>query len=178
MVYFGLEWTNSWSQGPEFMLNFFGQEPCTVDANGRVKLTSRFFEDFERTGLSVVLYCLPEGGMGVYPVPVWEKTYPPQADAEFQAGQSMLYRREMRMRMAYAQPAEISNQGRLTIPPLFRKHLDMEPGTEVVLVGSGLCMEIWNRRRWDDESGTIDRHAVAKGEAEMAASLQQLHSKP
>ena len=76
------------------------------------------------------------------------------------------------MRMAYAQPADISNQGRLTIPPLFRKHLDIDAGTEVVLVGGGLWMEVWNHRRWLEESGMIDRHAVAKGQAEMDASLR------
>jgi DNA-binding transcriptional regulator/RsmH inhibitor MraZ len=158
------------------MLNFFGQEQCTIDGNGRIKLTSRFGEDFERAGQQVVLYCLPEGGLGVYPTPVWAKMNPVQANAEELAGKSMLFRREMRMRMAYTQPAEISNQGRLTIPTLFRQHLDIDAGTEVVLVGNGFGMEIWNLQRWLKETERLGEHALAKGEAELTADMQKFQA--
>ncbi len=158
------------------MLNFFGQEQCTIDGNGRVKLTSRFCEDFERAGLQVVLFCLPEGGLGVYPTLVWEKMNPVQANVEELASKSMLFRREMRMRMAYTQPAEISNQGRLTIPTLFRQHLDIDAGTEVVLVGNGFGMEIWNLQRWLKEIERLGDHALAKGEAELSADMQKFQA--
>ena len=167
----GLEWNTN-------MLNFFGQDQCTIDANGRLKLSSRFCEDFNRSGHQVVLYCLPEGGLGVYPTPTWERMNPVQGNEEAMVGNSMLYRREMRMRMAYTQPSEISKQGRLTVPTLFRKHLSLLPGTEVVLVGNGFGMEIWSLERWEQETGVLGDHAIAKGEAELDAALKGVQSSP
>ena len=42
------------------MLAFCGLDRCSVDANGRIKLSPRVIEDFARRGSDVVLHCLPE----------------------------------------------------------------------------------------------------------------------
>ena len=53
------------------MIPFCGQDKCTLDANGRVKLSPHFLRDFRAHGSEVVTHCLPEGALGIYPVSVW-----------------------------------------------------------------------------------------------------------
>ena len=53
------------------MLTFCGIDYCSMDSNGRVKLSPKILEDFTSKGKDVVLYCLPEGAIAVYP----EETY-------------------------------------------------------------------------------------------------------
>ena len=53
------------------MLAFCGLDRCSVDANGRIKLSPRVIEDFARRGSDVVLHCLPEGAVAVYPEDIY-----------------------------------------------------------------------------------------------------------
>jgi len=43
---------------------------------------------------------------------------------------------------------EIGARGRLLIPEGFREFLGVEPGEEVLIVGAGVCIEIWNPSKW------------------------------
>jgi MraZ protein len=43
---------------------------------------------------------------------------------------------------------QLAGRGRLTIPEGFREFLEVEQGGEVVAVGAGVCVEIWNPRAW------------------------------
>lgn len=45
-------------------------------------------------------------------------------------------------------PVELGARGRLLIPEGFREFLGVEPGGEVLIVGAGVCVEIWNPSRW------------------------------
>ena len=54
------------------MLSFCGTDRCLMDANGRIKFSPRVLEDFARSGSEVVLHCLPEGAVAVYPEKVYE----------------------------------------------------------------------------------------------------------
>jgi MraZ protein len=42
----------------------------------------------------------------------------------------------------------LAGRGRLSIPDGFREFLGVEQGGEVIVVGSGVCVEIWNPRAW------------------------------
>ena len=43
---------------------------------------------------------------------------------------------------------ELGARGRLLIPEGFREFLGVEPGGEVLIVGAGVCIEIWNPAKW------------------------------
>jgi MraZ protein len=43
---------------------------------------------------------------------------------------------------------ELAGRGRLLIPEGFREFLKVEAGGEVMVVGAGVCVEIWNARAW------------------------------
>ena len=43
---------------------------------------------------------------------------------------------------------EIGARGRLLIPEGFREFLGVEPGEDVLIVGAGVCIEIWNPSKW------------------------------
>lgn len=155
------------------MAKFFGQEKCTVDASGRVKLSRRFEGDFKSLGtLRVVLHCLPEGGLAVYPLELWEQMRSEDTVAmAMNAGHSIVARRQLRRLNCMTQVDELSSNYRLTVPPEFRPLLALEPGTTAMLVGCGVGIEVWNSERWAAELGTVRAHEEERALAEMQADL-------
>jgi DNA-binding transcriptional regulator/RsmH inhibitor MraZ len=154
------------------MLAFCGQDRCSVDANGRVKLSPRVLKDFsEQSGEEVVIRCLPEGAIGIYPEDIYLQMRRDEARPAERAASSMLYRRTLRHFGALSQPEKISAQGRLTLPAAYREHADLGPGTEAVVIGVEIGIEIWNGERWARELEEVNSHIMEKGEREMAADL-------
>ena len=153
------------------MVRFCGQDSCLVDANGRVKLSPRFLADFREVGGSTVLRCLPEGALGVYPEAIWQQMRQGEANAAAKAGTSAAYRRQLRLFGALSEQQTITNQGRLTIPVHLRERLGLGPGTEVMVVGSELGVEVWEATRWQAELDLLSQHELQKAEADMAAEL-------
>jgi len=133
------------------MVPFCGQERCLIDANGRIKLGARFLNDFRRTGDEVVLYCLPEGALGVYPTSTWLQMRQREARPAIRAATSVEFRRELRRFGAMSQPEKLSNQGRITVPSHFRSALALDPGQDVILVGCEIGVEAWNAESWRHE---------------------------
>jgi MraZ protein len=43
---------------------------------------------------------------------------------------------------------ELADRGRLLVPEGFREFLKVEAGGEVMVVGAGVCVEVWNPRAW------------------------------
>lgn len=43
---------------------------------------------------------------------------------------------------------QLAGRGRLVIPEGFREFLAVEPGGEVIVVGAGVCVEIWQPAAW------------------------------
>ncbi|MCM8535665.1 MAG: hypothetical protein NE334_07000 [Lentisphaeraceae bacterium] len=155
------------------MLQFCGLEKTQLDANGRLKLGSRLQQSFGGYGSSaVVLYCLPEGGIGIYPMAEWEKIKPDLKAIQQQFTGSVLARRRMRMMGAMTSKENLSNQGRITLPQMFREMCGIEAGKEVVLVGSEFGIEVWSSEKWQQEMSFMQNHSLEKGELEMNADLQ------
>lgn len=155
------------------MTGFCGQERCLIDANGRVKLPPRFEQDFRKAGaLEIVLHCLPEGALAVYPPAVWEQLRAQEAQAALKVVSSIVARRQLRRFGAMTQTEPLSPQGRITIPPGFRSALALEPGSEVMVVGSEIGIEIWNAARWQKEMQLLGEHETLRAEMEMKADVQ------
>ena len=151
------------------MLSFCGTDRCLMDANGRIKFSPRVLEDFARSGSEVVLHCLPEGAVAVYPEKVYESMRNAEPNAAERAGKSMLFRREQRRFGAWSMPYKISTQGRITIPPEYRDFAGLS--ANVIVVGVEIGVEIWDRARWMEEQKNIMEHAREKGERELADDL-------
>lgn len=49
-----------------------------------------------------------------------------------------------------SRPVKLGQRGRLLIPEGFREFLAVEANSEVIIVGAGLCIEIWKPQVWYD----------------------------
>ncbi|MCK5834852.1 MAG: hypothetical protein KAG98_03860 [Lentisphaeria bacterium] len=146
------------------MLEFSGQYNITFDQSGRFKLPPRILSDYLGKGSSeVVVYCLPEGCLGIYPLEVWQAM---RADALVLDGGSMLRRREMRRFGALSVSVLITKQGRLTIPASFREVCGLSDSQQL-LIGSEVGMEIWNPAQWEVELAIVNKYSIDKGLEEL-----------
>ena len=154
------------------MLSFCGQDRSSIDSNGRVKFSPRTVKDFmNRCNGEIVLHCLPEGALAVYPEEIYMQMRRAESRPAEKAGSSMVFRRTLRRFGALSSSEKISAQGRVTLPSGFREMLELTPGAEIVVVGAEIGVEIWNAARWEAELKKINEHAEEKGEREMAADL-------
>ena len=154
------------------MLAFCGQDKCSIDANGRLKLSPRFLSDFEaECSGEIVLHCLPEGAIAVYPEAAFMQMRRAEARPAERAANSLVFRRSLRRFGAMSQPQGISKQGRLTLPPAYRDYADLQSGSDTVVVGTEVGVEIWNAQRWAEELKIINGHLTEKGDMEMAEDL-------
>ena len=155
------------------MLEFCAQELCRLDDAGRLKLGAGVLRDFARhTDGDVVLYCLPEGAIGVYPPDTWD-TMRNQASPSVEGpATSLVTRRTMRRFGALSQSGSISNQGRITVPPMFREYAGLVTGEQALIVGCEIGVELWNQSRFEEELATIHQHVRDKGQQEMSADLR------
>jgi len=152
---------------------FSGQEKCLVDKSGRVKLPTRFTEAFKASDHTVVAHCLSEGALALYPLSVWQQMRQAEPRPAPKAAESIVFRRQLRRFGALSQQQQITNQGRVTIPPAFREMTKLDPGTEAYLVGAEIGLEVWNAERWEQELKTLQEHEQEKAQAEMAADVMK-----
>jgi DNA-binding transcriptional regulator/RsmH inhibitor MraZ len=154
------------------MIQFCGQDYTTIDSNCRIKFSPRVLNDFLLACDSrIVLHCLPEGALAVYPEPVYVKMRQKDSESEKKAGESMLFRRKLRRFGALSSYEKISRQGRITIPQGFRELTSLTPGINAVVVGVEIGVEIWNAEIWTRELQMIQKHLSDKGELEMEMDL-------
>ena len=154
------------------MLSFCGIDKCSVDANGRIKLSPRVIEDFSSRGGDVVLHCLPEGAIAVYPESVYLEMRKRENNPAERAGDSIVFRRTLRRFGAWSQSGKISAQGRITLPQMVKEHAGIENGTDAVVVGIEIGVELWSLERWEAEQRKIMEHSMKKDELEMMRDLE------
>lgn len=51
------------------------------------------------------------------------------------------------------QEVQLAGRGRIVIPEGFREFLGIEPGSEAMVVGAAVCVEIWNPEKWTNYVG-------------------------
>ena len=146
-----------------------------MDSNGRIKLSADFLRDFQARGVGpVILHCLmPEGALALFPQQVWEEMRRSELAMLERVANSVAYRRALRRFGAFSTGVEISNQGRVTVPPRFREHAGILAAGEVLLVGSEVGVEIWSPERFYQESSVIQQAQEARGQREMANQLKE-----
>ena len=154
------------------MLSFCGQDRVILDANGRLKLSPRVISDFrEHGGFEIVLHCLPEGALALYPEDIYLRMRQNESNPAEKAAQSMVFRRMMRRFGALSKSERITAQGRITIPLPYREYAALNPKEDAVVVGCEIGVEVWNAKRWAGEVEMMNKHFREKGEREMSSDL-------
>jgi len=154
------------------MLSFCGHDRALIDANGRIKFSPRVIKDFSQNeGNEIVLHCLPEGALAVYPEKIYLQMRKKETNSADKASSSIVFRRLIRRFGALSRSEVITTQGRITIPEPYREYADLHPGKEVVVVGCEIGVEIWNTERWTLELSRMNEHFREKGEIEMSGDL-------
>ncbi len=159
------------------MIPFCGFDKCSMDANGRVKLSPKVLADFG-SGPDPVIHCLPEGALGIYPEKTFLEMRGTEEHSARMAGASFIARRTMRRFGAMSTSAAISAQGRMTIPSFFREYADLKEGSDIIVVGVEIGIELWSPARWAEEQKRIREHMIEKDRREMDADLGEPGSRP
>ena len=141
----GERWYGNWKEGDETM--FRGRYEYTIDSKGRVSIPSKFKEILiqqydERLVITNYDLCLV-----AYPHQEWSvieekvKSLPPLGKKDSRAFLRFFYSSGI--------DCELDRQGRVLIPQSLRDYANLQK--DVVLVGSGKKIEIWNKERWGEE---------------------------
>lgn len=136
------------------MKMFVGEYAHTLDTKGRLIIPASFREDlgdtfFVTKGNDHCLY--------IYSQEDWEALVAklrslPQLSSE-------AVRKLNRTLMGGANKCESDRQGRILISPPLRAYAGLKK--DVVLVGVGDHVEIWNRESWQQEMEDVDMNAVS-----------------
>lgn len=120
---------------------FLGEHRHALDAKGRVIFPVRLRETL---GAQVVLQKGIDACLYVFPPDEWERQVERVSSLPTTRPDA---RRYARFFFSQAQSERIDRQGRLTIPASFRDYAGLE--REVVIVGAGSRVEIWDAGRWE-----------------------------
>lgn len=138
---------------------FRGTYQHTLDAKFRLTVPARFRDDFE-AGVVIV--------KGVDPcVELWR---PEQYDAHVESATANLatmspqMRQMLRLMEGSAFDTSLDKVGRVGLTEQLRAHGALEK--DVVLIGVGRCLELWNRDRWEQHEAGL---AAAVGTFTAAA---------
>lgn len=136
-----------WEKGGAIAM-FMGEYSHTIDAKGRIIVPAKFRESL---GDNFVVTKGLDNCLFVYTKEDWLKfeeklrTLPlTNKDA----------RKFTRFFLAGAAEMEVDKQGRILIPSVLREFAALEK--DVVFVGVGSRIEIWNRARWDESISGYD----------------------
>jgi MraZ protein len=66
----------------------------------------------------------------------------------------------LRVAFSGASEAAPDKQGRINIPPFLREYAGIELESECVIVGLGLCLEIWSKAGWDEQLKIVNDPAL------------------
>lgn len=130
---------------------FRGRYENSIDPKGRISIPVRFretllqkYED-ARVFVTNFDHCLL-----LFPYPEW-------TELEQKASKISMFNKQSRafLRFFFSSAAECSldNQGRILIPQSLRRYAGLDK--EVILLGVLKKIEIWDKKRWDDEMESL-----------------------
>jgi MraZ protein len=139
-------------QAHEFLL---GEFPRTLDERYRLSLPWEFAEALLRGGSECVLAKERSGSLSVWNARAWRTQLDHGVELvkqKMRAGKLEGKLEEVqalgRLLSTRHRTVPLAGRGRLVIPEGFREFLQVEPGGDVIVVGAGVCVEIWNPSAW------------------------------
>jgi len=130
-------------------LAFRGHFEHSLDAKNRLSIPARFREAFSD---GTVLAKDPETCVAIWPSPIHEAIIERALSGLNPLGRE--YRKVARFYQGNSFDADLDSAGRVTLPPRLLAHAGIEK--EVVVVGVGDHLEVWDRTRWDSEQPALD----------------------
>jgi transcriptional regulator MraZ len=137
---------------PEFIL---GEFPRALDERHRLSIPTELLEPLAAGGSQCILAKELPGCLSLWNAKTWQTRLDQSValiEGKMRAGklEGRLdeVQRLARLLSTRHKTAQLAGRGRLAIPEGFREFLQVEQGGDVIVVGAGVCVEIWNPRRW------------------------------
>jgi MraZ protein len=129
---------------------FSGECEHTIDEKGRLIIPAKFRADLDG-GLFVTRGL--DGCLFVFPSENWKEMSEKMANLSLVQASARLF-----SRMIYSGiECELDKQGRILLPPSLRAHADIE--TEVVITGVWTRLEIWSKKRWQEQTTRMEEES-------------------
>jgi MraZ protein len=128
---------------------FRGAAKVTLDDKGRMVLPTRFRDSIINEARGKLLVTLGlEKCLLIYPQPAWEQVERTLMDLPSLIPQSQLLQRLI---LGYATELELDSHFRFLLPSELRSVAKLE--RQVMLVGQGNRIELWDEGRWNEQLG-------------------------
>ena len=144
------------------MIMFMGTYEHGLDAKGRVIVPAKLREDL---GESFVVTLGLDGCLFAYPMSEWVKFIDQLKELPGTKEARMLQRHFM----AKAAPCEVDKQGRTLLPAKLREYAGLEK--EIVFVGVLSKIEIWSKKRWEDNDDYDNIEDIAEDMSQFGLSF-------
>lgn len=142
---------------------FMGEYSHTIDSKGRLIIPSKLREEL---GENFVVTKGLDGCLFVYDSQEWKLLHDRLKSLPLTNPKT---RRLNRFFLASASAGETDKQGRVLIPAVLREYAGIEK--DVVLLGVGNRIEIWDKDAWEKESDFGDMDEVAEQMAELGFDI-------
>ena len=129
------------------MAELLGQHRYQLDAKGRIALPQKYRDEF---AAGVYLTLGQDGCLFAYPGEEWARRSAEVRSAPIGGKEGRNY---ARMFFGNAERADLDGQGRLVIPQTLRARAGLS--REVVVLGVGERLEIWEAEAWDREEQSL-----------------------
>jgi MraZ protein len=130
---------------------FFGEYAHTLDPKGRIIIPSKFREEL---GNKFIVTKGLDNCLFVYSMDEWSNVVAKLRTLPFT---DVDVRKFIRFFSAGATECEPDKQGRVVIPQTLREHAGLEK--EIYITGSITRLEIWNKDKWEKQSGDYSNDA-------------------
>ncbi len=132
-----------------------GEFVRTLDDRWRLSLPPELLDPLLAAGTGLVLAKERAGCLSLWPAAIWK----PRLDASVDVLRGKLRAGLLAQRLPQVQDlgrllstrqrvVTLAGRGRLVVPEGFRAFLAVEPGTDLVVVGAAVCVELWQPAAW------------------------------
>ena len=132
-----------------------GEFPRTLDERHRLSIPTELVDPLLAGGSECILAKERPGCLSLWNAAHWQQ----RLDAGVALVRSKMQAGRLEGRLEDVQllgrllstrhkTVQLAGRGRLSIPEGFREFLKTEQGGEVIVVGAGVCVEIWNPPAW------------------------------
>ena len=132
-----------------------GEFVRTLDERFRLALPPELVEPLVASGPGLLLAKERAGCLSLWPAAIWK----PRLDAAVDVLRSKLEAGLLGQRTTQVQDlgrllstrqqvVTLAGRGRLVVPDGFRAFLAVEPGTDLIVVGAAVCVELWQPAAW------------------------------
>ena len=133
---------------------FMGEYNHTIDAKGRIIVPAKFRD---LLGEHFVVTKGLDGCLWVFPTDEWDTFYEKLRSLPVTKKDVRAFVRNF---MANALDAELDKQGRILLPQNLRKAANLDK--DVVLIGTGPRVEIWDKAAWESSYEDEDADEIAE----------------